>query len=181
MREITQEYLRELFAYDPETGELTWLERPVEHFSSETYALRVNKRFAGKIAGNVGVVGYRRVNIANKFYLAHRLIWLMVLGRWPDHIDHINGQRDDNRLANLRAVDATGNSRNLAIPSTNTSGVVGVSYCPRDEYWHAYIGRGDGGRATLGYFKDKDAAIAARRAAEVEYGYHPNHGTVRAA
>ncbi len=176
MREITQEYLRELFAYDPVSGELTWLERPVEHFSSASYALRFKSRFSGKLAGNVGPLGYRRVNIANKFYTVHRLVWLMTHGEWPESIDHINGVRDDNRLANLRAVSAAENARNSRAPTNNTSGAVGVSWDKSIGKWFAYIGAGRGTRRALGFFAMKADAIAARKSAEREIGYHENHG-----
>lgn len=177
---ISPEFARTLFSYDAETGVLRWKERPVSHFSDESYARRWNKRFAGAIAGSPALNGYLRVRFADIYYLNHRLIWAMVYGRWPsDCIDHINGARADNRLENLREVDMQGNARNARLLSSNTSGVVGVSYARKEKRWHAYIGIGGGKRKTLGYFADIETATLARRSAELELEYHANHGRAR--
>ena len=171
---ITREYALQLFTYDGER--LFWKERPAGHFSSASYAARFKSRFEGKEAGNLAPSGYRRVNIDGSLYFVHRVIWLLEHGRWPAFVDHINGCRDDNRLCNLRDASALQNNRNMARPSTNTSGVTGVSYSRRDRLWHAYIGVGKGLRKSLGHFRERHVAIAAREAAERELGYHPNHG-----
>jgi hypothetical protein len=71
-------------------------------------------------------VGYRYVKIQGRQLLEHRLIWALVHGTWPQRIDHINGIRDDNRLANLRAATAAENAWNEPLRHTNTSGVKGV-------------------------------------------------------
>ena len=177
MRIDTQEDARNFFDYAPDVGALIWRPRPVEHFKDASYQLRWNNRCAGKSAENVGNNGYLRINLAGRMYLVHRIVWLWVNGSWPTgEIDHINGCRTDNRIANLREVAHAENARNAARPSTNTSGVIGVSYDARDGLWHAYIGVGIGRRKSLGYFRTKAEACAARQAGERLLGYHPNHG-----
>lgn len=178
MKIVSQADARGLFEYDARTGALIWKYRPLHHFKDASYQLRWNKRCAGRAAGSVsGLSPYIRVNVSRTFYLAHRIVWLHVNGHWPSgQIDHINGVKTDNRLANLRQVNRLENARNAALPCTNTSGVVGVSYDNRDDLWHAYIGVGDGSRKSLGYFKTKAEAAAARLAGERLLGYHKNHG-----
>lgn len=174
---ITADFARMLFRYDPLTGQVFWRERPVDHFSDESYCMRWNTRFCGKLVGSPAVNGYLRVNINRDFYLLHRVIWLLVHGEWPDYTDHINGNRTDNRLENLRAVTKQENARNTCIRSNNTSGFNGVSLDTNSGRWHAYIGvGGDKRRQSLGQFDTKEEAVAARRAAELVLGYHENHG-----
>ena len=97
-------------------------------------------------------------------------------GAWPKKgIDHINGITDDNRISNLRDVSQSDNMRNMTTPCRNTSGRIGVYWFARDCKWQAQI-RADGKTKHLGYFDDINDAIAARKAAEIEYGYHENHG-----
>jgi HNH endonuclease/AP2 domain len=90
-------------------------------------------------------------------------------------IDHINGDRDDNRWINLRQVTASVNMKNLPLPRTNKSGTPGVIWHKRDEKWQASI-KVDRRTVHLGYFESKQDAIAARKVAERQYGFHPNHG-----
>lgn len=91
----------------------------------------------------------------------------------PDDIDHINGDPSDNRLENLRNVSHEVNGRNLARRKNNTSGVTGVS-----RHGSKWVARICPSRRTIyiGIFDSFDDAVAARRAAEVKYGYHPNRG-----
>ena len=89
MSQLTQERLKELYSYNPETGEFTHL-------------LSWGKRKRGDVAGYVHPTKrYRYIRIEGKSYFAHRLAWLYVYGKWPeDQIDHIDGVRDNNRIAN---------------------------------------------------------------------------------
>nr|WP_175479900.1 HNH endonuclease signature motif containing protein [Paracoccus homiensis] len=106
---------------------------------------------------------------------AHRVAWAVIHGRWPNgEIDHINGDRSDNRLANLREVTKRENHRNMAIRSDNTSGVTGVYWAREKGKWAAYI-KADK-MVALGRYDTFAEAVAARRAAEKVLGYHPNHG-----
>jgi HNH endonuclease len=114
---ITAERLRELLHYDPNTGEFRW---------------RMAKKgtYAGAVAGryNTDGDGYRQIGINRRLYKKHRLAWFYMTGAWPRHeIDHINGDRGDNRFCNLREATASENRRNMRKRVNNTSGYKGVS------------------------------------------------------
>ena len=110
----------------------------------------------------------------------HHLAWCIFYGEWPDPslvIDHINGNYRDNRIVNLRLVTTQENSRNRSLPRVNTSGHQGVYQNKRNGRWITIIHK-DKKRISLGTFASKEEAIAVRKAAEIEYGYHENHGRV---
>lgn len=182
----TPDELRQLLRYDAETGKLYWRERTPEMFrlgspqSPQTRCGRWNKRYAGKEAFTALNGGYPQGMVWKKHIAAHRAIWAMAHGYWPEIVDHINGNPLDNRLSNLREVDAEANSKNLALPHWNTSGVMGVSRTPgrrngRPTKWRAYITH-KGKFHVLGDFATFDEAVSARAQAEKEFGFHPNHG-----
>lgn len=120
---LTLARLRELLAYDPETGVFTW---------------RVNRgaKRAGDVAGNKNcVLGYVLIGIDYRTYLAHRLAWLYMTGEWPaDEVDHWDLDGANNRWVNLREATKGENGANRPAPANNTSGYKGV-------YWHARAGR----------------------------------------
>lgn len=153
---ITAERARELLAYDPDTGILTWR------------ISRGNGVCAGAIAGRVNAGGYRQVTCDNRMYLAHRLAWLIHTGEWPtsEDIDHINRENDDNRWTNLREATHAENGRNRKLSSNNKSGVSGVHQC--NGRWIARI-KIDGRHTHLGSFKELGEAAAVRKAAEQKY------------
>ncbi len=176
--------LRRLLSYDPETGELRWKKRPVWLFKkpsgAKTRRWRAsywNNRYATHRAfTSKDRHGYHQGNLFNTVYRAHRLIWVLHHGTWPEaDIDHINGDRSDNRIENLRSVSRMENLQNVRLRPNNTSGIVGVSWMPKLSKWQAYINV-NRKRLPLGQFKNKSDAIAARKAAEKKYGFHPNHG-----
>ena len=174
--------LRELIDYDPETGALVWRVRDVSFFTdggkSALHSMRVwNTRYAGKPALNCkGTAGYFSGNIFNRKYFAHRVAWAIYSGAWPERqIDHINGNTLDNRIANLRSVTRQENGKNRAIGTNNTSGTIGVYWSISRSKWAAEIYK-NGRQIVIGRFKIKDEAIQARAKANVEYGYHANHG-----
>ena len=182
MINLTQNLLHEIFAYDPETGVLSHKDRPRWMFKSgynggETSWKTWNTQNAGKAVANCGSGGYLRVNINGNRYFAHRLIWVMVNGEWPEEIDHINGDRTDNRLCNLRAVSRQENLRNLAKRSDNSSGHTGVSFSKRDGVYVAYIGIGNKTKV-IGRYSTAEEAAEARHNAQIDLGYHENHGRV---
>ena len=112
---ITAERLKVLLAYDPLSGHFTWINR------------RRACRF-GEVAGSTRTNGYRRIGLDNHMYLAHRLARLYMTGEWPAHeIDHKDGDRSNNRFANLRAASAAENHQNRAKRSDNSSGLVGAT------------------------------------------------------
>lgn len=172
--------VRSLLRYEPDTGKLYWLERGVSLFRGKYPAQRScrswNARNAGKEAFTaVGASGYREGRIHNRIYRAHRVIWAIAHGEWPEQVDHINGDRADNRLVNLRAVTRFQNARNTKLPITNTSGVMGVERHVGGTRWRARI-KVNRRQIHLGYFVELSDAIAARKAAEKKYGFHANHG-----
>ena len=130
----------------------------------------------GKPVGCVGSDGYLIVTLDGKQLKAHRVAWAIHHGKFPEgHVDHINGDRTDNRIENLRDVTRQENQRNLKKPSHNKSGVVGVSWDASRGSWYASIQVG-GKTKNLGRWQDKRCAVAIRRVAEHVYGFHENHG-----
>jgi hypothetical protein len=120
------------------------------------------------VAGGLSTCGYRRINIDRRLYQAHRLAWLYVHGRWPIvELDHINGVRDDNRLANLREATRAQNNQNLSQRSDNKSGHVGASFHKQTRRWKAQIQVG-GQTRHLGLYATPEAAHDAYLAAKAE-------------
>lgn len=163
-------YLRQRLRYEPETGKLYWRPCPGRNASW-------NAQHADREAFvNVHCQGYRAGRLDYVAYFAHRVIWAMCYGEDPEgQIDHVDHDRMNNRLENLRVVSHQENHRNTSRKRNNTSGQNGVSWFAATSRWSAYI-MVDGRKKHLGYFADKQDAIAARRAAEARYGFHANHG-----
>ena len=176
------ELLRKLLRYDPQTGKLFWKKRTLDIFSDSNQPAiskcnAWNARYAGKEAFTANHShGYKHGKIYRRFYKAHRVVWAIVHKDWPKFdIDHINGNKIDNRIENLRDVTATQNAQNVGMRSNNTSGYNGVYWYARYSKWRAQINI-DGNRKYLGYFVEFDEAIAARKAAELGQGYTKRHG-----
>lgn len=169
--------LRKLLDYDPETGTLTWLPRPIESFATVGAGKVWNKCFAGKKAfAHLDGTGYRAGTLLNKTYTAHRIIWKLVYGEDPTYIDHIDQDKLNNALSNLRNVTATESNRNLPMNPRNTSGVTGVMFHKRRGKWVAQMKGWRGKSSFIGSYATKQEAVEARRNAEKLLGYHPNHG-----
>ncbi len=153
MEHINQQNLKNLLAYDPDTGVFTWL-KPTS-----------NRIKPGALACSVNTIGYVRIGIGNKRYLAHRLAWLYVYGVWPkNEIDHINRNRQDNRICNLRDATSQENKINSGLKSNNTSGIKGVSWDKKCNRWRVQA-RVNGKKTYVGIFNDiKDATIAYQKA-----------------
>lgn len=157
-----QERLRECMDYDPLTGIFIW-----------KYS-RSNRVKAGDEAGWNADKGYRGIRFQGKECKAHRLAWLYVYGELPtNEIDHINGIKNDNRIANLRNVTHQENTRNIKRRNSNTSGVMGICWDRQHKKWLVRIGGKHVGR-----YADFDLALLARSEAEKSHGYHPNHGRI---
>lgn len=171
------EVLRQLLRYEPETGKLFWRRRPEQMFPSARDCAAWNAKNAEKEAfTTVGSSGYREGRIFKTGYRAHRVIYAVCNGEWPrDEVDHINGIRTDNRIANLRHATRAENGRNQRRPHDNSTGAIGVAFYRHDGTWQARISTG-GRSIHLGYFDTKAEAIAARLKAEATHGFHPNHG-----
>ena len=154
---LTAEYLRSVLHYEPETGIFT---RKV----STSPRIKV-----GDAAGCPDGRGYLQIKVQSRKHLAHRLAWLYVYGEWPKlDIDHINRNRSDNRIANLREATCKQNHQNRSRPSNNTSGHPGVVWHKRGSKWVASIGH-NYKDIYLGCFATIEEAIAARKAAEKLY------------
>lgn len=174
------ERLNEMLSYDIQTGTLTWKDRPTSSFHGSVMPAEImekswRSRFAGKPAGGYGG-GYHRVMIDGHHHLTHRVIWKIQTGEDPVEIDHIDGNRLNNRFENLRSVTRAINMRNKNLYKNNKSGVPGVEYRARDNSWVVKVGVGEGKQLNLGSFKTKEEAIAGRICANVVLEYHENHG-----
>jgi hypothetical protein len=148
---LTAERARELLAYNPETGLITWKFRTS------------NKINVGDIAGWLGKNGYFYLSIDDHKYLTHRIAWLIYYGAWPKgHLDHRNHKPTDNRITNLREATRSQNMANQSIRIDNTSGFKGISFLkgPRRKPWYARINFNNENHI-LGYFATKEEAIAA--------------------
>lgn len=149
--ELTQELLKQWLSYDPETGVFTW------------NACAADDR-RGQPAGGLEEQGYVTIYVVGKARKAHRLAWFYTHGQWPaEDIDHINGNRADNRLVNLREANRRQNNYNMRMRPDNTSGVKGVSWHSRLEKWQASVRDANGRNVHIGYFLDKAEAAAARK------------------
>ena len=163
-RSLDAETMRRLLDYEPDTGIFYWRIQPSRSVK------------AGAVAGSVNDEGYRYITVDRKAFAAHRLAWLYTHGVWPEHqIDHINGYKADNRIANLRDVSGTVNMQNQTRSQKNsTSGYRGVMWDKRDRRWRAKI-KVNGQSQHIGYFKSAEEARAAYLAAKLRL--HP--GDVR--
>lgn len=154
---LTQEFVRSILDYDPETGIFTWRERPY-------LPQKWNSRYAGKIAGNITRYGYVRIQIGKGLhYPAHVLAWLHVFGEWlPDGLDHRQGVRGDNRIKELRRADNSDNACNKAMQRNNKSGFVGVHFVQQAGKWEGVISK-NGKRIWRYFFPTPEAAHKARQ------------------
>jgi hypothetical protein len=158
-KSITQAELKELLDYDPETGIFTW---KVDR--------NQNVR-AGMKAGTVMNTGYIMVHVKNMFITGHRLAWFYMNGYFPEcHIDHIDQNRTNNAISNLRLAhnNHADNSQNRTLQSNNTTGYPGVHHCKRDKKFIARISV-QGKRRVVGYYDTLEEAIAARDTAKAVY------------
>jgi hypothetical protein len=160
--DFTLSEVTERLHYDPLSGLFSW--------KIETMAFGGFKN-PGSAAGQKSEAGYVLVGLWGRLYRAHRLAWLLMTGAWPvAEIDHINGDRSDNRWSNLREATSSQQKMNASIRSDNKSGCKGVSFRPDIGKWHSRIVL-DGKTKLLGNFSLLSDAIVARKNAE-----KANHG-----
>lgn len=173
---ITPELLRQLLRYEPDTGLLYWLPRPLCMFKNQRLCNSWNQRFAHKLAmQQKNQNGYKKGAILGKALLAHRVAWALHYGAWPNNeIDHTNHIVDDNKISNLRDITHAENMRNTSLRKDNKSGICGVR--EGKDKWAAAIVV-DKKLKKLGLHNSKIEAIKAREAANNKYKFHQNHGT----
>lgn len=175
----SRELLLQLLRYEPETGKLFWRYREPSSFAvagdkgREWKQTWWNSKYAGKEAfKKIRQDGYRRSTLEGRSFYAHRLTWKMHYGNDPAHIDHINGDRADNRIENLRSVAPADNNKNMGKSRRNNSGIVGVSQIPCGR-WSACIVV-HGRFIWLGSHATKEEAVRARREGEIQHEFLPN-------
>lgn len=172
---LSAEYVRQCFSYNADTGDLIWRQRPLEHFKTKRGCGVFNAMFCGKAAGSEQN-GYIRSKIDGRLYANHRIIWLMVNGvLTKDEIDHINHDRADNRLCNLRNVSRSENQKNRSKRKDNTSGVTGVFLRKDSSKWQVLLGCSNK-LNNFGCFDNFDDAVIAVENAKQTHGFHENHG-----
>ncbi len=160
---LSQRTLKKYFTYDHITGGFLRV-------------IRTGKRDKIGDAAVNHSRGYKSLNLLGESYLAHRMAWLYVYGKEPSgHIDHIDHNRSNNAIINLRDIPEEENFKNQSTYKNNKSGYCGIFYEKDRKKYKAYI-KHNGKNINLGRFSDIDDAISARKKAETEHGYHSNHG-----
>ncbi|MCT8534482.1 HNH endonuclease [Glaesserella parasuis] len=155
-KQIDFSYLRKILDYDPDSGIFHWKTRGNK---------RIDTRLAGKVAGVTGRDGYKVIRIDGIGYYAHRLAWWHFFQQEiVGEIDHINGQRDDNRISNLRIVSRLHNAQ-MRHRVHSSSGYMGVTWHKRDKKYQASI-KSKGKNIHLGYFKSAEEASNAYQVAK---------------
>jgi hypothetical protein len=160
---LTQQQVQELFEY--RDGDLFWKKRPINLLYRSTIAGYKNTKDS-----------YWRVVIKGTMYLKHRLVFLYHNGYLPKFIDHINGNREDNRIENLRVASRSENNHNATLPCHNTSGIKGVSKKPKEKNWTCSL-RTNKKLKTVGGFPTKELAQEFMELwREMAHGQFANHG-----
>jgi hypothetical protein len=154
---VLRSRVQALLDYNPETGVFSW-----------RLDVKGRARPPGKRAGCTNALGYVVIRVDDKLHYAHRLAWLVTHGSVPKGIDHINGDRGDNRLCNLRLADQRQNLRNKGKQANNRSGYKGVIWERRAGRWRADI-RLETKSKMLGYFDTAEDAYAAYVTASRKY------------
>jgi hypothetical protein len=159
MAELTIDRLKELIAFDPDTGIFRW-------------PANLRNQSAGRQAGTIEKKGYRQIWVDGQRFKAHRLAWFYMTGAWPRRqIDHINGVKDDNRFANLREASNSQNQQNAPKNASNTSGYKCVVWLPHIGKWAARVKfPWERSQKDCGYFSNiVDAVICAN--CNMAYGH----------
>lgn len=185
MRFIDPSDLHIYFNYNPETGVVgrnkitpqqmlgNYKSEKTRDTASRSYNMVIKERPNGSIDLSTG---YMQVIFFGKKMYLHRIAYALHHGVWPEQVDHINGNKLDNRAENLRCVCQVENSRNQGLRKGNTSGYIGVTYNKANKNWLAQI-TVRGKNHYIGSFISKESARKARKEAEKNFGFHENHGS----
>lgn len=150
--------LRSRIMVNSDTGEIFWVS-------------------TGRPAGSRRPDGYIRLNVSGATVMAHRAIWAWVNGAWPRlFLDHIDGNRQNNSISNLREVTEAESQKNLGVYKTNKSGFPGVYWSKANSRWMATV-QINRRRVYVGCFVSAHEAFEARLKAQMAANYHPNHGS----
>lgn len=157
--------IKDYLHYDPKTGIFIWIKKPNK------------KTYLNSIAGGLDKNGYWSIKFQGKRYLAHRLAWDITYGDLdPDKvIDHINHNRSDNRISNLRQITIAENNRNTTRKQESRIDEAGIWWCRRRKRYIAEI-TFNHKKVYQKSFTDIDEAINQRKAKLAELGFHENHG-----
>lgn len=149
------DFLKSVLEYREDVGELFWK------------VTRSQNARKGSAAGTDHNSGYRAVHLCGKIYLSHRLIWAIMYGNWPiNYIDHIDGNKKNNKLENLREASKSQNCQNSRVRKDSTSGSKGVNWHTRKKKWTVRV-QANKARKFIGYFDTfEEATIAAKMAQE---------------
>lgn len=158
---ITQDQLKEVLDYNPETGVLTW-------------KITRGRATAGNEAGTLNKSGYVNIKINGRVYKAHRLAYLYVHGYTPNEVGHDNQNCSDNRILNLIDLSHAENMKNKKVYKNNKSGVPGVTWHKKIKQWQVHI-RVNDKSIHLGYFKELNEAVEVRNKAKADCNFHVNH------
>ena len=159
---LTKEMLEHKFYYNIEKGTLRW-KNPTS-----------NRARKDVDAGWIDTEGYRKVTINNTTFRVHRILFYLANGRWPLEIDHLNGDKSDNRSCNIVESTRSENNRNRAIQSNNTSGVTGVRWVESKKAWRGEFTCKD--FRTSKIFSDFSDCVEWRQGIMNTIGFGPNHG-----
>lgn len=163
--DLTVSLAKQVLTYDPNSGNLIW-----------NTGLHSKRMLPGSIAGSITKKGYRQVSLYGTTYAAHRLIWFMETGEWPDEVDHIDQDRSNNKWSNLRAVTKAVNARNRSRNPHSKVGEVGIWYNKRTFKYVAEI-TFNGKKVFQRSYDNVEDAIRERKAKAKELGFHDNHGS----
>lgn len=160
---LTHAVLLTLLHYDPDTGLFTWLQDKA-------------RAVKGSVAGNQRKSGYRDIQISGERFLAHRLAWFYVHKKWPSvHIDHIDLDPSNNRIANLREATNSQNMCNARTPKDNKTGVKGVCWDSNKGLWKAQINVGGVKVLNKRYESFEEAVAAVREVKEKQHREFARH------
>ena len=179
IEDTSPEVLREILIGNADTGDLVWKKRDVKFFEHihdargpQWFCNVWNGKFAGREAlPHITSSGYKYGRVLGKYTMAHRVVWALCHGSWPImFVDHINGDKADNRISNLRLATRQQNTANSIQKVSTSSRYKGVSWCKRSGKWSSGI-TVSGRRKFLGYYdNENDAALSYDKAALAAHG-----------